>query len=182
MKGEMFNLLEEFVVAGWGRSHFEEIYAEAKKDLSSPGPFIGPGTYPDTDFMALVSSAVRRLQVPLGPAVRALGKFAFPHLAAKLPDHMAKFKHPKEFLKTVDRVVHVEVRKLYRDAETPRFSYREPAQDRLIMVYHSRRKLYDLVEGLLEGTAEYFKVPMAIKRKVIGDGDQEGCEFEITFG
>ena len=59
-------------------------------------------------------------------------------------------------LKTVDGVIHVEVRKLYDDTYLPVFQYQEPAEDQLIITYYSKRKLYPFMEGLIEGVSLHF--------------------------
>ncbi len=95
---------------------------------------------------------------------------------------MTNFDHPKQFLQTVHDIIHVEVRKLYSDAEPPRFTYKDPAPDRLIMIYQSPRKMYDLMDGLIEGVAEYYDCPIDFKREIKQEQGEELAEYELTFG
>ena len=182
MKGEIFNLFEEFVVENWGTEVYEEVYEALYSGLITKDPFVGPGTYPDSDFFAIVVKVAEKLNVPLDKAIHAFGKFCFPKLVSKMPRYVDNHVHPKTFLQTLHDVIHVEVKKVYRDATPPDFSYRDPAPNKLVMIYKSKRKLYDFVEGQVEGVSEYFKVPIAYTRKVISENGSDACEFELTFG
>ena len=182
MKGEIFNLLEDFVVEKWGRDKFEEIFAATHSQLQTKGPFVGPGTYPDSDFMLLVSRSVESFGVDLPVAIKAFGHYCFPRLAQKVAKQMNEYSHAKDFLKDLHRIIHVEVRKIYRDAETPHFTFQDPAPNKLIMIYHSKRKLYDFVEGLLDGVSDYFKIPISYTRRPFVENGKELCEFAVTFG
>jgi len=48
----------------------------------------------------------------------------------------------------VDELIHVEVKKLYKDAQLPEFNYEDHIDDKLTMIYRSPRKLCFLSEGL----------------------------------
>lgn len=177
MKGEVFNLLERFIVEGWGAEKFEEIYEKIHCNLKTKEPFVGPGTYPDSDFMIMAEKSADILGVPLTVAVYEFGKFAFPHLASKLPSNLISHESAKEFLKTIDSVVHVEVRKLYRDSSPPSFGHIELPDGRLILNYRSKRNLYDFVEGLIQGVAAHFKTTIEVHREL----ESDGAKFTLTF-
>ena len=180
MKGVIFSLFEQFVVENWGTDTFEEILDEC--ELATEEPFVGPGTYPDEDLLQIVGKAVEKLGIPLSDGMRAFGKWVLPRLMEQVPKSMTNFDHPKQFLQTVHDIIHVEVRKLYSDAEPPRFTYKDPAPDRLIMIYQSPRKMYDLMDGLIEGVAEYYDCPIDFKREIKQEQGEELAEYELTFG
>jgi hypothetical protein len=179
MKGVIFNLLEDFITENWGEEAYEEILSMCP--LHTKEPFLGPGTYPDADLMAIVTAACRKLGVAPADAIHAFGKYMFPKLAARFPVFLEGHSHPKTFLKTVNDVIHVEVKKLFRDAEPPLITWTDPGPDRLVLVYASRRKLCSLATGLLEGAAEHFKTPIhyAHTRCMLEGAD--ACELELTF-
>ena len=179
MKGEIFRIFESFIIERWSESVFEKIYANSKEELTTKVPFVGPGTYPDQDFFTLVRHALPQLGVDGQSAVRAFGRFLFPQLLKRLPPTLVTATHPRDLLKSLDSVVHVEVRKIYPDATPPRFSYVEPSDNRLMLRYQSKRRLYDLVDGLLDALGAHFNVPMTWKRTIMED---ETCWFDITFG
>jgi hypothetical protein len=183
MKGEIFNILEDFIVDNWGRDVFEDIFEQVHDKLITKVPFVGPGTYPDDDFMAIVIQAVAKLGVTLEQAVHAFGVYAFPKLAEKMPAYVDGHKHPKDFLLSLHDIIHVEVKKLYPDAETPEFQYIDQEKDKLIMIYKSKRKLYNFVEGMFESVGTYFKVPINYKREIVSENcENEHCIFHLSFG
>jgi len=52
--------------------------------------------------------------------------------------------------------IHVEVRKLYPDAELPTFTCDTSTPGRLTMLYRSSRPFADLAEGLIAGCIAHF--------------------------
>ena len=179
MKGVIFNLLEDFVSEGWGEETYEAILAGCP--LHTKEPFVGPATYPDADLLAIVSKTTERLGISVPEAVHSFGKYCFPRLAAKFPVFVQGHVHPKTFLKTIDNVIHVEVRKLFRDAEPPRITYTDPADDRLVLRYESKRRLCSLMTGLLEGAGEFFAVPIEYTQTQCMLQGAPACEFDLRF-
>jgi len=179
MKGIIFNLLERFIVENLGEDKYEEILSACA--LKTKEPFVGPGSYPDEDLMAIVAKTVETMGVTPPEALRAFGRFCLPILAEKFPGFMTPYDHPKEFLMTVDSVIHVEVEKLYPDAQTPSLAYDDPAPDRLVIHYESSRKLCQLMEGLIDGVADYYGSPIEYAQKRCMLDGAPACEFELTF-
>ena len=88
--------------------------------------------------------------------VRAFGEYALEPLTGIYPDSVKEGTTLKDFLKSVDGIIQVEVPKLYPDAGIPEFTYEEPAEDQLVMIYKSPRNLPALVEGVIDGAAKSF--------------------------
>ncbi|MFQ5464333.1 MAG: heme NO-binding domain-containing protein [Thermodesulfobacteriota bacterium] len=179
MKGIIFNLLERFIVENLGEEKYEEILSHCT--LKTKEPFVGPGSYPDEDLMAIVARAVETMGITLPEALRAFGRFCLPKFAERFPEFMTPYDHPKEFLMTVDSVIHVEVEKLYPDAQTPSLVYEDPAPDRLVIRYESRRKLCHLFEGLIDGVADYYGSPIEYGQRTCMLEGARACEFELAF-
>lgn len=179
MKGIIFNLLEGFVTQNAGKEKYEKIVSSCS--LQTKDPFVGPGTYPDSDFMAIVQAAAKELALPLPAVVRSFGMFAFPVLAKKFPQFVENYSHPKPFLKTIHSVIHVEVNKLYEGASTPIFSWKDTGPSSMILEYQSKRKLCAFAEGLLDGVGKYFNVPIQIKQDKCMLNGEKSCLFNLTF-
>jgi len=179
MKGIIFNLLEEFIVGKLGDEGYEALIESC--DLETTEPFVGPGSYPDGDLFAIAGKAAEAIGAPLPDALRAFGRFCVPELAKKFPVFFTPHDNPKAFLETVDDIHYMEVVKLYEDAVPPHFEYEDPAPDRLVMKYRSKRKLCRLMEGLIDGVGDYYKTPIRYKQtRCMLDGAEE-CVFEIEF-
>lgn len=82
----------------------------------------------------------------------------------------------------MDSVIHTEVHKIYPDAYTPTFTYTDPAPNRLIIRYHSKRRLYALMGGLINGVAEYYHLPVQQKITIHQVKDKEVGDFDLIFG
>ena len=98
----------------------------------------------------------------------------------KFPDFFTAHRDPLDFLEQVDSYVHVEVYKLYPDAELPRFYCQRLSPGRLLMDYHSSRHLDDLAYGLITEAITSYGVSADVQRsKVVLDG-VEGTRFDIS--
>jgi len=179
MKGIIFNLLEGFVVENYGDQTYDKLIGSCS--LKTKGEFVGPGSYPDEDLLEIVTQAAKMKDVAPGALIEAFGKFCFPKLAERFPQFVKPYSNPKDFLKTIHSVIHVEVKKLYKDAETPEFSYMEPSPTELIMVYKSKRKFCALVDGLLNGVSEYFKWPISFHQSQCMLKGSPSCDYQISF-
>ncbi len=179
MKGVVFNLLEAFVVENWGEQTWEDLLDLCP--LRTKEPFVGPGTYPDEDLVALAVKASEILGVPLPDALRAFGRFAFPKLGAAFPTFLEPYDNAATFLRSVESVIHVEVRKLMPEAVTPRFEYAEVGPDQLRITYRSRRQLCFFMEGLLQGVADHFGTTIAFSQSRCMHAGADACDFDIRF-
>lgn len=179
MKGIVFNILEDFICEGWGEDVYDEILGRCP--LHTKEPFVGPHTYPDADLLMIVGKAAERLGLPVPDAIQAFGKFCFPRLAAKYPVFLKGHEHPKTFLKTIEGVIHVEVRKLLRDADPPRITFVDLGPDTLMLNYASKRALCPLFVGLLEGVADHFRTPIHRRETACMLKGAPACEFHLTF-
>ena len=182
MKGEIFNLLESFTIERFGISVFETVWERTRPRLETQSVFIGPGTYPDQDFLRIFTTVLEVVGIGAAVAQHEFGRFCFSRLLAKLPQEMREHPSARELLKSIDEVIHVEVRKIYRDAEPPRFTYVEPDARTLVLTYRSRRGLFDLVEGLVAGCGDHYGCAIEVSRQLLPDeGNVRVCQFVLTF-
>jgi hypothetical protein len=180
MKGIIFNQLEGMVTETFGLEAWDSLIAGSK--LSVPdGVFIGPRNYPDEDLFALVATASAATGKSAEELVRAFGRYLFPKLAALYPVFLKPGMTAKSFLMSVDRVIHVEVRKLHEDAGLPMITYEDKAPDQLVMVYKSPRNLCDLALGLIEGVGAHFKETITIAQPECRKHGAPACRLECTF-
>ena len=109
MKGIVFDLLREMVEENYGLEGWQAILDTA----GSEGIYIATQTYPDEELMGLVAAASEVSTVPAGDLVFAFGEFMTPNFYQRYPKFFDDTDNLLEFLKTVDEIIHVEVRKLY---------------------------------------------------------------------
>ncbi len=179
MKGIIFNITESFITDHYGENIFNAIIDDC--ELETKEPFVGPGTYPDNDLMEIVVKSSKKLSMSTSDFLRELGTYSFHKLAGRFPHFVKPYNCPKEFLKTVDGIIHVEVQKLYKETQLPTFQYKEPMEDELIITYYSKRKLYPLMEGLVNGVANYFNSPIKQNLTIYTKDNVEFCDFHLKF-
>ena len=83
-----------------------------------------------------------------------------------------------EFLQRIDQHIHVEVRKLYPDAELPTFKYNKLNDDTLEVIYQSSRPFADLCEGLISECIVHFEEKISVQREDLAD---DGTSAKFTL-
>jgi hypothetical protein len=85
-----------------------------------------------------------------------------------------------QFLSGIDGIIHVEVLKLYPDAQLPKFDIELHDDKKLVLLYQSGRHFEDLAEGLMKGCFKHFKQNIYIHRQTIGINGVQRERFELT--
>jgi Haem-NO-binding len=132
--------------------------------LASGGSYTSVGTYPHEEMVELVQQLSVRIATSVPELLRHFGRHLFQRFTVIHPQYVTTHASAFELLSMLDSHVHVEVRKLYRDAELPSFAHEKLADDQMMFIYRSRRALADFAHGLIEGCIAHFGEPMAIER------------------
>ena len=178
MKGIVFTVLNELVESRFGLSAWDSLLART----GHKGIYTSAASYPDAEAMSLVAGLSLQTGIAAQTLVRVFGKFLFGGFVRHYPCFFTNQQTAKGLLKSVDSMIHVEVKKLYPDAVLPRFEYEDPAENQLVMIYRSPRKLCALAEGLFEGAAAHFGTTIQqTQTRCVHRGDDH-CRFELTFG
>ena len=177
MKGVIFNILEELVEEKCGMQAWNEIL----QGLEYDGIYTAAKSYPDDQLFALVGAVSKTLQMPAGDVVGVFGEYMFKQLAERYPVFIEQEPSLRGFLKSVDGVIHVEVRKLYDSPNLPSFVCHDRDEQTLVMEYRSPRQLCILAEGLIRGAALHYGNPIEIEHpRCLHKGD-EHCDLIIRF-
>ncbi len=179
MKGIIFNLLEDYITTQKDEDAWEQILALCSLENQAPLDIVGPGTYSDNDFMEIISQSASFMNLTPADLLHQLGRYALPVIASRYPSFFTPLNHPRDFLKFTGMIHETEIKKLYKDAETPQFGYREIDANHITVKYTSKRFLPTMVEGLLEGLSEFYNIPMQIT--VQHNSKKPSCEFDIKF-
>lgn len=169
MKGIVFTEFLDLVEANFGYEMVDNIIHES--NLSTNGAYTGVGTYPHAEMVSLVTNLSRRAEIPVSNLLRLYGRHLFGVFAKSYGHFFERVNDAFSLLEHIQNHIHVEVLKLYPDAELPRFETRRPTETSLEMIYHSERKLADFAEGLIEATIEHFNENASISREnLLPDG------------
>lgn len=177
MKGLLFNLLEEAVT----RAHGEGVWDAIVETAAVGGVYTSLGSYPDEEFDRLLSSTALALGLRRDAVVRWFGHAEVPLLAERFPRFFAGHASSRTFLATMNDVHLLEVRKLYPDAEVPAFDFEAREDGEMALGYLSPRKLCALVEGQIEGTADYFGESVTIDHRDCMQRGDPACLLICRF-
>ncbi len=176
MKGVVFTTFLDMVESTWDFDMVDTIIENA--ELKSGGAYTAVGTYDHSEAVALVTALSAATDIGVNDLLKTFGQHLFGVLIKGHPEFAAGVEHPLDFLEGVERYIHVEVRKLYPDAQLPQFECNRKSDDELIMIYASGRHLEDLCEGLIRGCLDFYKTQAALTRLTLPD---EREEFTISL-
>ncbi|MCB1924521.1 MAG: heme NO-binding domain-containing protein [Gammaproteobacteria bacterium] len=177
MKGIVFSEFNEMVEANYSPDIADKIIVES--DLPSGGAYTTVGTYDHEELLTLVRRLSRETDTEAAIVIRRLGRHLARRFTELYPGFFDGITSTFDFLDTIERHVHVEVRKLYPDAELPRFLTERTDENSMAMHYQSRRPFADLAQGLIEGCAEHFGDRLEITRTDSAADDLYKSSFNL---
>lgn len=178
MKGIIFNILEDVVVAEHGEAVWDVLLDVAQ----SEGVWTALGNYDDAEIGRLVRAAAAALDVSPDTVLRWFGRAAIPRLAERYPEFFEPHAETHAFLLTLNDVIHREVVKLYPGARTPRFGFEEPGGRVLMVEYVSARQMCALAEGMIEGAADHYGERVAVEHVECLARGGARCLMSVDFG
>lgn len=154
MKGvvfvELLNMAEEAV----GEDAVDKVVSGCP--LASKGAYTSVGSYDSGELATLVSG----FSNATGHSVEALQRQFGHWMLRRFTETYAQFFDAKpdafSMLESIENEVHVEVRKLYTDAELPRFDTQRLDGNTMRLVYTSPRRLIAFCHGLIEATFKHY--------------------------
>ncbi len=162
MKGIVFREFSDMVENQFGEAMMDDLIETTSP--ASGGSYTTVGTYHHGELVAMVGVLSQRTGIGSATLVHAFGKHLATFFSNKFPSFFDDCPNTFEFLKKVDNHIHVEVRKLYPDAELPKFTYIQHSELDFELIYESQRDFSHLAHGLIEGCMEYFKEAFQILR------------------
>lgn len=152
MKGVVFVKFGEFIEQTFGEDFWDELLLTT--ELESEGIYTTVENYPDEELFALVDQVVKQKGLTPKQATFAFGEWMFSELYQAAPPQVHDFKDGFAFLRGVQNVIHLEVKKLNPDAILPEFKFIEQTDNTLLMEYISPRHLCYFCEGLIKGMSK----------------------------
>ena len=176
MKGIIFNLLEDVVVSAHGEDVWDELLEAAEVD----GVYTSLGSYDDAEIMRLVSAAATALSLSDDEVLRWFGRRAIPDMVTRWPDFFATHQTTIPFLRTLNSVIHPEVRKLYAGAYCPHFDFTSPTDGSLVIGYRSPRRLCGLAHGFILGAGDHYGEALAVEHRECMHEGADRCLISVT--
>ena len=178
MKGIVFTEFLEMVEDKFSPNMADKII-DASKNLSTDGAYTAVGTYHHSELIELVSHLSEETEIDLGLLVKTFGIYLFGRFVALYPSFFEENSSTFGFLQLIENHVHVEVRKLYPDAELPTFDTNLLNDNHLEMIYQSKRPFAPLAEGLMLGCMEYYGETIEIQKEDLSGGENKHVKFTL---
>lgn len=160
MKGIVFTEFFELVENLFDANMVENIIDDC--DFDHGGAYTAVGTYPHTELLQLVGALSKTTNISVRDLVYKYGYHLFFRFNTLMPNFFEEPKCAFEFLESVHGTIHVEVKKLYPDAQLPSFETFRPTDDSLVMVYQSQCPFADFAHGLISGCIDFYEEAIEI--------------------
>lgn len=177
MKGIVFSEFLEMVESHFSPEVADEIIVAA--GLSSGGMYTAVGTYDHHEMLALVSCLSERTAIAPAELLHSYGAWLFGRFTKLYPSFFEDVRNAFDFLARIEDHVHVEVLKLYPDAELPTFDISRPDAGTLQMTYRSGRPFADLALGLIQGCASHYGEDIAVEELDLSGGSRTHARFVL---
>ena len=176
MKGIVFTEFLDLVEDKFGLEVLDKILTQS--DLESGGVYTSVGTYSFSEMLQLLQHLSAHTSISIDDLLLVYAEHFFGVIEESYPGLLATYKDPIEMLSSIENHIHVEVRKIYPDAELPTFEVIEKTQDTLVMIYKSSRAMHHFGLGLMNKTFEHFNSKASI---VLEKLNEDGTEVKFLI-
>ncbi|TXN37216.1 hypothetical protein FVB32_02710 [Flagellimonas hymeniacidonis] len=177
MKGIVFTEFLEMVESLYGLETVDSILENC--DLPSGGAYTSVGTYDFNEMVSLIGQLGKEKNISQVDLLYSFGHHLFVGLVEAHPEVVSGYRTPIGLLNCIEDHIHVHVRKLYPDAELPRFKILSKTENSLELIYISSRGLYALAHGLIVKTFEHFGKLAKVDYKLLNENGTE-VKFAIV--
>jgi hypothetical protein len=178
MKGVVFTELLEMAEARFSLAVVDKVITNARP--ASGGQYTSVGTYPTDELVRLVAELSAQTGVAVPVLLKEFGGHLLRRFTQTHPGFFDAASTAFAFLSSVEGYIHVEVKKLYPDAELPSIVCVPEGADKLVVTYRSPRRLADLAEGLIAACVEHYRERIALYREDLSAGRGEVVRFTLT--
>lgn len=178
MKGMVFTEFLEMVENKFSPEMADRIIECAA--LPSRGVYTTVGTYDHTEMIELISGLSRETGIDASELVQTFGIYLFNRFHLLFPAYFENVPSSFHFLNSIEDYIHVEVRKLYPEAELPSFVCDNSQPGCLRLTYRSTRPFASLAEGLIRGCVAHYGEAADIEVEDLSSGAGTAARFVIT--
>lgn len=177
MKGIIFRQFLELVELKFGEELADTIINES--NLPNDGAYTAVGTYNHKELIRLLGNLSKHTKIEQDALLKEFGINVFSVFTKAYKTMFDGMPDGFTFLSKVEDTIHVEVLKLYPEAELPSILVNEISDKKMVLTYHSMRSMGDFAEGLILGCMNHFNENVELKKKIMAnDGSQ--VRFTLT--
>jgi len=171
MKGIVFTEFLDLVEDKFGLEMVDKIIYQS--NLVSEGVYTAVGTYSFSEMLRLLTNLSGNTGMSTDDLLLVYGEHFFSVIETSYPGLLATYNDAIEMLASIENHIHVEVQKIYPDAELPTFIIENKTENSIIMIYKSSRAMHHFGLGLMNKTFEHFNSSATIVlEKIKVDGTE----------
>lgn len=178
MKGIVFTEYLAFAENLVGEDVVEDVIEACK--LPSGGAYTTVGTYDHAEIVILTKAFSEHTGIDDQDLGRMFGVYLGEVFQRKFSQFFAEADTLFDFLASVHTHIHVEVQKLYPDAELPSIEMIERSERTALLRYRSPRNMDALALGLIQAAASGFGDTIETERDSGADVDGTYVDFRLT--
>lgn len=169
MKGIVFTEFLDLVEEKFGIHMVDDIINAS--ELDSGGAYTAVGTYKFAEMISLLNQLSERTKLSVDELLYLYSQHFFKVIKVSYPGFVKMYSDPIEMLASIEDHIHVEVLKIYPDAQLPTFKTLEKSENTLVLDYLSSRAMYSFGLGLMHETFRHFNIDFDIQlEKLREDG------------
>jgi hypothetical protein len=178
MKGIIFTEFMDLVEQKFGLEALDSLLA----DSGDPGIYTAVGSYDHRNLVKLIVQLSKKTGISPEELQRVFGQSVFHNLYNTLPNNnsLQACKTSFQFIKLVEDYIHIEVKKLYPEANPPSFYFISESETELVFDYVSARCMSHVCLGLMEGCAEFFNEELSMSMNNVED-DGSRVRFTVNL-
>lgn len=119
MKGIVFTEFLELVEDKFGLEMVDDIITNS--ELKSEGVYTSVGTYSFSEMLQLLQNLSNNTNISIDNLLLIYGEHFFEVVKKSYPKFLLTYNDPIEMISSIENHIHVEVKKIYQDAELPTF-------------------------------------------------------------
>ncbi|MCB4438423.1 heme NO-binding domain-containing protein [Alteromonas sp. McT4-15] len=177
MLGIVFTSLIDMLEEKVSPEFADDVIVEA--ELENDGAYTAVGYYPFEEMQRLLSVLVEKTGKSANELLYDFGYYLFGKLGAVHGEVLANANGMLDMLEHLDGDIHVQVKKLYPDADLPRFTVLSRTDNAMRLQYYSERELFSLAEGLMDAAADFYGCKLA--RETYQIDKPHTYEFSISL-
>lgn len=167
MRGIVFTSFLEKLESNYGYEFVDDILNHA--ELPSGGAYTAVGKYNFSEFVSILSLISSKTNISIDTLLYDFGKHFFFILMSAHKHRIEMADKVLPFLASIQNHIHIEVKKLYPDAELPEFSSNYLSDKQLELEYSSKKRLFQFAKGLIESSLEYYETQGTVEITAIKD-------------
>ena len=176
MKGIILSEFVEFLEEQFGFDVAQKIIDDS--GVTSKGAYSRVGHYDYQELIQLLTQTVSETNEDVDDLVQPFADHLFSVFKRDYSVFFEGVSSAAQMLTQIDDHIHVEVKKLYPDAELPSFTHEE-TETQLILNYRSPRPLADVAKALVLGCLKFFEDKERLTEFSLAE-DRCSARFVIT--